>query len=133
MGPKLILFQKIGIPEQGFLSIASSNKQVKFEIQRCFWNYGTPEEIIRGRHAHYETEMILIALHGEIEIKTISKNNEHSNFILNDPNTGLYLPKLCWHEMKYSDNAIQLVLCSTFYQEEDYIRDFNQFLSVINK
>ena len=48
-------------------------------------------------------------------------------FILEKPETGLFIPKLCWHTMQYSHNAVQLVLASTVYSESDYIRDYQKF------
>lgn len=129
--PYLINFSKIGTEEFGFLSIAESNKQVPFDIKRIFWTYTTPEEIVRGRHAHYDTEMILIALSGRIIVNTELPNGEINVFILEKPNVGLFLPKLCWHTMHYHNNPVQLVITSSFYNESDYIRSYEEFKKLI--
>jgi hypothetical protein len=129
--PYLINFSKIGSEEFGFLSIAESNKQVPFDIKRIFWTYTTPEEIVRGRHAHYDTEMILIAMSGRIIVNTEMPNGEINVFILEKPNVGLFLPKLCWHTMHYYNNPVQLVITSSLYNESDYIRSYEEFKKLI--
>lgn len=133
MNPRIIEFQKIGSDKEGFLSIASENLKIPFDIKRSFWTYKTPESIVRGRHAHHKTEMVLVAIKGKINIKTIDSNGNYQEFILNDPNKGLFIPKMCWHEMTYLNDAIQLVLCSSLYQESDYIRSLDVFKELIEK
>lgn len=125
--PHLIRFSKIGESHLGYLSIAEFGHSVPFEIKRVFWAYFTPEDVIRGFHAHHETEMILIAAAGKITVKTEDATGEVMEFQLERPNEGLYLPKLCWHTMQYSHNAVQLVLTSSHYAAEDYIRDYDEF------
>ncbi len=125
--PDIVKFQKKGLATEGFLSIGTEWKEIPFSVKRVFWTYATPVNISRGRHAHYESEMILVAVNGTIKVKTLCVNGEEKWFELDDPNEGLYLPKLCWHEMFYSENAVQLVLVSTEYDESDYIRSFDEF------
>jgi hypothetical protein len=131
--PYLITFKKIGKPEEGYISVCESEKESPFPIVRTFWTYFTPDSITRGRHAHYETEMILVAAAGRIAVKTETVSGKKDNYILENPNTGLYIPKLCWHEMSYSHNAVQVVLASTSFAAEDYIRDYNMFHELKSK
>lgn len=128
--PKIINFPKIGDTSLGYISVAELKKSVPFEIKRIFWAYYTPDKVIRGQHAHHETEMILIAAAGKIEIKVEMPGKPQEIFILENPDQGIYLPKLCWHTMTYSHNSVQLVLVSTLYDESDYIRDYNEFLKL---
>jgi hypothetical protein len=128
--PYELLFNKIGNPSQGYISIGESSKNIPFEVKRIFYTYYTPEEVVRGRHAHYDTEMILIAVSGRIVVNTEMPNGERSVFVLDKPEIGLYLPKLCWHTMQYSHNAVQLVIASTHYAESDYIRSYDEFLKL---
>src|SRR5690606_41069086 len=93
-----------------------------FEVKRCFWTYYTPEEVIRGRHAHHDTEMILIAAAGKIIVETEMPGNIKDTFVLEKPEYGLFLPKYCWHTMQYSHNAVQLVLASTEYKDRKSTR-----------
>ena len=127
--PFLIEFNKIGSLDLGFLSIAEGEK-IPFEIKRFFWTYQTPEEIVRGRHAHYNTEMILFAMSGRIIVNTEMPGGVKDSFILDRPNIGVYMPKLCWHTMLYQYNAVQLVVASTVYNESDYIRSYDEFLKM---
>ncbi|HMG16019.1 MAG TPA: FdtA/QdtA family cupin domain-containing protein [Saprospiraceae bacterium] len=126
--PYLITFPQFGNPVEGYIAVSEYAIHIPFEVKRTFWTYYTPESITRGRHAHYKTEMVLIAAAGKIIIDLESSNKEKSNFILDSPQVGLYMPPLYWHSMKYSHNAIQIVLASTEYNEEDYIRDYEAFI-----
>nr|WP_262914196.1 FdtA/QdtA family cupin domain-containing protein [Portibacter lacus] len=119
-----------GKEEEGYLSIFENQKVLPL-IKRVFWTYHTPKDVTRGKHAHLETEMILIAVAGSIDINTIDALGKKNEFQLSTPNQGLYIPKMCWHEMKYSIGAVQLVLSSTIYDEKDYIRSFSTFSDLI--
>lgn len=133
--PRIIQFKRIGKPSEGYLSIVESNADadIPFEIKRNFWTYFTPEEVVRGRHAHYETEMVLIAMAGRIVVNTEMPDGSINVFILDKPDMGLYMPKLCWHTMQYSHNAVQLVIASTVYSEADYIRSYEDFKALQKK
>lgn len=133
MQPHLIEFQKRGKDEEGFLSICTSEANIPFAIKRVFWAYNTPETISRGRHAHFKTEMVIIAVKGTVRIKTLSSSGNEDFFILNNPNRGLYIPLKCWHEMWYEGDAVQLVICSTHYEASDYIRSKKVFEKLIIK
>ena len=125
--PHFITFPSNGGLEIGYLSVAENFQAVPFEIKRVFWAYYTPDSILRGRHAHHNTEMILIAAAGRIIVTTEMRNEKPKTFILDKPSIGIYIPKLCWHTMQYSHNSVQVVLTSTEYDENDYIRDYNIF------
>lgn len=128
--PRLIHFKKIGNPSEGYISIFQNGSDMPFEIKRSFWTYYTPEEVIRGRHAHYDTEMILIAAAGKIIVNTEFPGQPPETVVLEKPDYGLYIPKLCWHTMQYSHNAVQLVLASSEYDEKDYIRNYEDFKNI---
>ncbi len=128
--PRIIDFPNNGCLETGYIAIGENLKAVPFEIKRIFWAYYTPDSVLRGRHAHHDTQMILIAAAGRIVVTTEILGHPPEVFILEKPNHGLYLPKLCWHTMQYSHNAVQIVIASTTYKETDYIRDYEQFKSI---
>lgn len=132
MKPHIITLQCIGSNEEGFLTVAN-NLSLPFEVKRVFWTVATPQNVIRGKHAHRKTNMILIAAKGEITVTTIDENNNKNSFQLNKTNEGLFLPKLCWHEMTYSEDAVQLVMTDTEYEASDYIRDKSTFYNLIDK
>ncbi len=128
--PHLISFPKLGDPSIGFISVYEGSTLVPFEVKRVFWTYYTPDSIVRGRHAHHETEMVLVAVSGRIVVNTEMAGGKIETFILERPETGLYLPKYCWHTMQYSHSSVQLVLASSVYKEKDYIRDYNEFKKI---
>ena len=125
----IIRFDQIGSPEEGYLSIMESGQQIPFEIKRAFACYLTPIEVTRGGHAHHETEMVLLAMSGTIELETIDRDGTKQKFILSNPLHGVFIPRYCWHTMRYSEGAVQLVLASTRYTDSDYIRDYDEFLN----
>jgi WxcM-like, C-terminal len=125
--PHLLTFPAIGDSAIGFISIAQAQKELPFELKRTFWTYYTPESVVRGRHAHVHTEMVLIALNGRIIVYTEMPNGDKETFVLERPTQGLYMPPLCWHTMQYTHTAVQLVLASSEYDEKDYIRKYEDF------
>ena len=128
--PYLISFPKLGSSEIGYISVAQQHELVPFEVQRIFWTYYTPEIIVRGRHAHYRTEQVLIAVAGRITVTVELPDGQIQTFRLEDPHQGLYVPPHAWHTMQYSHSAVQLVLASHPYEEADYIRRYEQFKKV---
>jgi hypothetical protein len=129
--PFLIHFDSHGSDREGMLTVAQNDPRIPFEIKRIFWVVDTPVGVARGRHAHRETEMVLIAVRGSIEVEVESRNFPKQSFKLDSQNTGLFLPILTWHTMRYSPDAIQLVLASAIYRASDYIRDYNEFLKLL--
>jgi dTDP-4-dehydrorhamnose 3,5-epimerase-like enzyme len=125
--PSIIQFPSTGASDIGYLGIVENGSHIPFEIQRVFWAYFTPDSVVRGRHAHHNTEMILIAVAGRIVVTTEMPNKTVEVFTLEKPNEGLYIPKYCWHTMQYSHNSVQLVLASSKYAESDYIRSYEAF------
>lgn len=131
--PQIIIFPKLGESSIGYISVTESNKFVPFDIKRVFWTYYTPESIVRGRHAHYLTEQVLVAVTGRIIVTTEEPDGTIQVFNLESPNQGVYVPPNCWHTMQYSHTAIQLVFASTEYDEKDYIRNYEDFKRIYTK
>jgi len=125
--PHYIEFPKLGESSIGYISVVQNNALIPFEIRRSFWTYFTPESIVRGRHAHHQTEQVLVAVTGRIIVNTEMPNGELETFILDKPNIGVYIPPCAWHTMQYSHTAIQLSFASTEYDEKDYIRNYDDF------
>lgn len=125
--PYLIQFSSIGDPSLGYLSVAEQLNHIPFEIARVYWTYFTPQNVTRGGHANVEKQLLLIAVAGTILVTTEMLDGYKQNFTLDHPSQGLYLPKLCWHTMQYSHNAVQMVIASNLYCESDYIRNYNEY------
>lgn len=131
--PTLLDFGTIGDSQVGYISVVEFPKNLPFEIKRVFWTYFTPNNIIRGRHAHKELEQILIAVTGTIWVTTENIHGQKKDFILDEPRKGLYVPTFYWNELKFSHNAVLLSLNSQPYNSEEYIRDYQEFRNYANK
>ncbi|MBK1894413.1 sugar 3,4-ketoisomerase [Chryseobacterium paridis] len=119
--------EKIGSSSLGFITVAENLKNIPFEIKRVYWTYYTPQDIMRGGHAHKNLEQIIFAVSGMIEFNIEDKEGNKKTFILDNPSQGLYIPKLIWRDIKFSHNAVLLCLASQFYDENDYFRDYADF------
>ncbi|NPA33627.1 MAG: WxcM-like domain-containing protein [Chlorobi bacterium] len=124
--PRLLEFQRIGNEEIGYISVAE-HENLPFVPKRFFWTYNVPEHIVRGGHAHKELEQIIIAIAGKLEIKVYHKGETYE-FVLDNPNVGLYLPPLSWNIIRFHEGAILFCAASDVYKEDDYIRDFDLFM-----
>ena len=129
--PYLLAFSQIGDAGIGYLSVSeNAEPPLPFAVQRVFWTYYTPDNILRGRHAHRATEHVLLAVAGRIVVTTEQADGKLEIFRLESPHVGLYVPPNVWHTMQYSPGAVQLALASQPFEEEDYIRDFEEFRCV---
>lgn len=101
---------------------------IPFEFKRVYYLFDVPSNSFRGSHSHINQCEVLVALSGSFEV-VLNDGTEKKSFLLNKPNVGLYIPTGIWRELEnFSSGAVCLVLASDVYDEEDYIRDFNQFL-----
>lgn len=125
--PHIIEFPKIGDSVQGYISVAENNN-LPFNVKRIYWTYYTPESVERGAHAHYELQQILLAVCGKIIVNIEMPDGIKEEFVLENPNQGLFIPKMTWRTMKYTHNAVQVCIASMAYAESDYIRDYETYL-----
>lgn len=125
--PHIINFSKIGSQDLGYITVAETQKDTPFDIKRVYWTYYTPQDVIRGGHAHKELQQVIFAVSGTIEFNTLDLQGNKDAFILDSPSKGLYLPKLIWRDIKFSHSAVLLCLASEIYDEADYFRDFEEF------
>jgi len=125
--PYIIQFKSIGNTSLGYISIGEEASDIPFIIKRVYWTYYTPQDITRGGHANIEKELVLIAVSGTIKVSTEMPKGFEETFVLDHPSKGLFIPKLCWHTMQYSHSAVQMVIASNLYSEDDYIRDYKVF------
>lgn len=132
-GPHIITLNKIGSPELGYITIAEAQKNIPFDIKRVYWTYYTPQDVSRGGHAHKNLQQIIVAVAGTITFNTEDKDGKKEVFILDSPNTGLYIPKLVWRDIKFSHNAVLLCLASELYDEDDYFRNYQDFKNYQNE
>lgn len=133
MKPILIDFPKIQDP-RGNLTFMQNPSQIPFEIQRVFWTYDVPGGGIRGGHAYFKQQEIIVALSGSFDVLITNGNGTTEKFSLNRSYYGLYLPPKTWrHIENFSTNALALHVCSEPFSKEDYIRDFENFKKLPNE
>ena len=125
-------FQQHG-DERGQLVALEEQKDIPFEIKRVYYMYDTKEGVRRGYHAHKSLEQILICIHGSCKI--LMDNGEEKKVIsLEKPYEGLYINNNIWREMfDFSPDAVLMVLASDYYKEEDYIRNYDEFLKFVKE
>lgn len=121
------------LDDRGNLSFVENDSQISFEIKRTYWLYDVPGGVSRGGHAEKNNEELVIAISGSFDI-TVDDGKESKTFTLNRSYYGLYIPKGLWREIKeFSTNSVALELGSIPYDVNDYIRDYDEFLSYANK
>lgn len=126
MEAQIIDLPKIEDP-RGNLSFIEEEKHIPFKIERTYWIYDVPGGEIRGGHAFKRQQEIIVALSGSFDVVVDDGHNKQT-FSLNRSYFGLYVPAGLWRQMQnFSTNSLALVLSSTKFNEEDYIRDYNQF------
>lgn len=130
--PYLIQFPKIGNSRTGYISVAEK-ETLPFVPKRIYWTYFTPEDVVRGHHAHHELEQILVAVAGKIDVEIQMPDGEKFTFLLDQPHVGVFIPKMAWRTMRYSHNAVQMCIASMEYDESDYIRNISEFKQINNE
>lgn len=119
------------IDDRGNLTFLESNKHIPFEIKRTYWIYDVPGGESRGGHAFKEQKEIIIALAGSFDI-IINDGQSEYKFQLNRSYYGLFIPNKLWrHIENFSTNSVALVVSSTNYNEDDYIKDFDSYKDYI--
>ncbi|BCN32528.1 sugar 3,4-ketoisomerase [Anaeromicropila herbilytica] len=125
-------FQQHG-DERGQLIALEEYKDIPFEIKRVYYMYDTKDGVRRGYHAHKSLEQILVCINGTCKI-LLDNGNEKKVVTLESRCEGLYIPNNMWREMyDFSEDAVLMVLASNYYNEEDYIRNYDQFLDFISE
>mgnify|MGYP000845312998 CR=1 FL=1 len=123
---KIVELPKI-LDERGNLSVIEEEKDVPFKIQRSYWIYDVPGGEHRGGHAYKQNCEFIVALSGSFDV-LLNDGKERKTFSLNRSYYGLYVPKGLWRELEnFSTNSLALILSSTKYDENDYIRDYEEF------
>ena len=112
---------------RGNLSVVEQCKEIPFIIERTYWIYDVPGGESRGGHAFRENCEFIVSLSGSFDV-ILDDGNERQRYHLNRSYYGLYVPSGVWREMdNFSTNSLALILSSTKYDEQDYIRDYDYF------
>lgn len=123
---KIIDLPKI-LDLRGNLSFLESNNHVPFDIKRTYWIYDVPGGEIRGSHAFKKSHEFIIALSGSFDV-ILNDDKKEVKHSLNRSYYGLYVPNMLWRRVEnFSTNALALIVSSIYYDQNDYIRNFNEF------
>ncbi len=113
---------------RGSLTFAEGNPQLPFDIRRIYYLYDVPGGAVRAGHAHLELQQCLIAVAGSFDV-TLDDAFERRRFTLNRPSQALLIPPMLWRDLgNFSSGSVCLALASEYYDEADYVRDYDQFL-----
>lgn len=119
--------------DRGQLVAIEAMKDLPFEVRRVYYIYDTLPGVRRGFHAHRNLQQILICVSGNCKIH-LDNGTETAEVLLDKPNEGLYISNDMWREMyDFSDGAVLLVLASEYYDEKDYIRNYENFIEMVQK
>ena len=119
--------------ERGHLVVVEGHQDIPFNIKRIFYIYGSDKEVVRGQHANRKSEFVLINVAGTSKVKVKDGKGNEAIYSLNRPHTGIYLPKLVWKDMyDFSEDSVLLVLASEHYDPEEYIRNYDEFVEIVN-
>lgn len=129
--PQIIDLPKF-LDARGNLSFVEQENHIPFAIRRTYWLYDVPGGEARGGHAYKENQEFIVALSGSFDV-ILDDGKEKKVFTLNRSYYGLYVPKGLWREMEnFSTNSLALILSSTDYDANDYIRDYDVFIKMKN-
>lgn len=130
MNIKIIDIPKIERPE-GNIGVVEK-EVIPFDIKRVYYLFDVPSSAKRGGHAHKSLSQVLIALSGSFDV-VLKDGNSTQTITLNKPDKGLLIDSTIWRELEnFSSGSVCLVLASDVYSEDDYIRDYNEFINYVN-
>jgi dTDP-4-dehydrorhamnose 3,5-epimerase-like enzyme len=112
---------------RGNLTFIEQSRHIPFDIKRVYYLYDVPGGGVRGGHAHNQFHEFIIAANGSFDV-ILKDGTDEKRFHLNRSYYGLYVSPLVWRELdNFSSGSVSLVLASDFYNESDYIRDYNDY------
>lgn len=130
MRNQIINFQIKG-DARGSLIALEKEHNVPFDIKRVYYIFDTKDGVRRGYHAHKNLKQLAICVKGSCKFLLDDGTNKHV-YDLNEPTKGLYIEGLVWREMfDFSPDCVLMVLADAYYDETDYIRDYESFLTEV--
>jgi len=119
--------------DRGQLVAIEAMKDLPFEIKRVYYIYDTLPGVRRGFHAHRNLQQILLCVNGSCKIH-LDNGFDTAEVLLDKPNVGLYIANDMWREMyDFTPGAVLLVLASEYYDEADYIRNYDDFIKMVRE
>lgn len=119
--------------DRGSLVALESNKSVPFDIKRVYYIFETQQGVSRGFHAHQNLKQLAVCVTGSCRF-VLDDGQTRESIVLDSSTTGLIIEDLTWREMHdFTSDCVLMVLANQYYDESDYIRDYQEFLNVVNK
>lgn len=115
---------------RGQLIALEEDRQIPFTVRRVYYIFDTQPGVVRGLHAHYDLEQIIVCVKGSCTFKVFDGIHWQTE-TLNKPSEGLYVGRMIWREMhEFSSDCVLMVLASELFRDADYIRDLDTFKSI---
>ncbi len=117
---------------RGSLIAIEELKNIPFKIKRVYYIFNTKKGVRRGFHAHKKLKQVAICVSGSCKFLLDNGKEKVNEILLDKIDKGLFIEDMIWHEMyDFSKDCVLVVLASDYYNEADYIRDYNEFLTFI--
>lgn len=127
---RLIKLPRVENPA-GNLTFIEAEEHIPFAIKRVYYLYDVPGGAVRGGHAHLELESVIVAASGSFDV-LLDDGHAQTRYNLNRSYFGLFLPRMIWRELdNFSSGSVCLVLASAHYDEDDYLRDRDDFRRIV--
>jgi len=127
---RIIELPKISDP-RGNLTFIEGDRHVPFEIKRVYYLYDVQGGANRAGHGHKQLQQLMIAMSGSFDVEVDDGSNKRT-YHLNRSYYGLYLPPMLWRQIdNFSSGSVCMVLASDYYDEDDYYRDYSDFLAAV--
>ncbi|WP_174866004.1 sugar 3,4-ketoisomerase [Pectobacterium polaris] len=127
---KLIQLQTHG-DDRGSLIALEQDQNIPFEIKRVYYLFSTKKNVRRGFHAHKKLKQVAIAVRGSCRF-LLDDGSEKIELLLDNPAQGLLIESFVWREMyDFSEDCVLMVLADRFYDESDYIRNYDEFIDLV--
>lgn len=128
---QLIDFPPLG-DDRGSLVALESQRSIPFDVKRVYYIFGTQQGVSRGFHAHKQLKQVAVCVTGECRM-VLDDGVHREEVWLDSATKGILIEKMVWREMHdFSKDCVLLVLASEYYDENDYIRNYQEFLKAIN-
>lgn len=131
-GCKLVSLPNV-VDARGMLAYGESMKEIPFEIKRVFWTYDITDDHSRGNHAHRTCSMVLFPIGGSFRV-LLDDGDVKVTLLMDKPNVGILIPPGIWSiQSDFTQYASCVCLASDFYDADDYIHSYEEFLKFVGK
>lgn len=128
---RLIDLPRIYDPRGNLTFVENGDKYLPFKVERVYWTYDVPAGEERGGHSHHQGQELLVAISGSFNVNLFD-GIAWQTFTLNRPFQGLYIPPGYWRTLdNFASGSVCMVLTSTPYSEDDYVREFNEYQWIV--